>query len=573
MFSLTTYAQEYVIEDFTQEEFTGLRTLSTGHYYLSYVSFTNDQTKKSFHLHLLNENLEAISKIELEIPSDAQLNDIKAVNSNYALLFSSSSQKLRSVYLFDQEGTLLKENTLQDKSIDSYAANYPAYLLTNGEALYLVANKRNKKYGYEVAALSATLEPTAVYSVYPEKKALFPMDFIMEDDAMVILELTSGYSESRYFEFRLKKIDLSSGELLWAQTLWDEDKGLWGVPYGIHKSPNGGYVTGGIYEKKNRLSSTNAEGVFSAQLSATGELKTEFVRWKEVEKKMRVGTAAFWGGKTKSYVRDLVLRSDGSFTLIVENFRDGNLDMSGDKPGALGQVNAANNVLKGLSPTQTPEDYKLALTVSNYGLFYFNNEATLSSFETQYSPASITYLASPDGSEYSSSSFQDMDLAISSIMAGYMPYRFTVKHHDKYFLVRNMKYDETATERIFFNQLDIEPILDTASIYIKLSTLESSSANEINLNDHLGKFGESMNKIGRHIEEKTYHSKWLKQFGGNDTYAMNYYAEKTIPRIQPSNEEGKFVSYLIEDQLSEDPAQAGIPKLKVYFIDYGSKLN
>jgi hypothetical protein len=560
-------AQSIELANITKQGFKGLRPMNKDGYYIQCIEGTKGMIKPKvqMHIYVLNNDLKTTSDFALELSATDRIEDVAFNNGNFMIIYSSAAAKTRTFKVVNQQGVEVASKKLE--KVNTRLLTKPAMIAPVGNDFLVINYVKEKKVGYSVERYTAKLEEVYSQTQIPEKKKLYPVDYAISGKMLYVLEfLDADFNDT--FEYTITTYDLEVGVKKQTSLLVSKDEKAYGFATFLKPLKNGGVATGGMYFNGPRVQEANSDGFFVARLAEDGQLTFSYTDWKDVAAKMKdKSTAAFWGGKTKTFVHDLWINEDGTLTLIGENYRRGDADLAGGKSkSALGIAGKFAKVTGG-----GDGDSDIAVTVSEFSLMDFDANVTLTSVRKIDKPNSVTIIKNTTDKDDAPFIGQKKGLNLANILnnRGYFPYRFVASGSTPY-LVYWQRYDPIIKELIYFTPLNATGI-DTVSMDVTGNELRLSQELQnkiLGKMGALGRFAKKANDVTGSSYENTFELR-----GSHDPF--DYRAKELSTRVIPANVPGKIVVYDFAPQLDEgekksfsaqmmDNAQ-GI--LKIWYID------
>jgi len=533
-------AQTAEIKNVTKLGFNGLNRIDDNGYYVQYIEgqegWKKDATK-FMHLYMINNDLSIKTDFTFELKRDEKIEDVSINGESIFIITSNSRLRNRIFRILDASGQIKSEKVFE--KVKYSLLKKPAIILPVENENFVVINfVKEKKVGYNISLLNNLLEEQYSSNQIPEKKKLYPVDFLMDNGKLYILEFLTP-SMSDYFEYHIAVFNANSGELISKNQLRNEAENNSGFATFIKKNPQGGLITGGMYFKGNRTKNANSDGFFAAKVDTEGDFSFNTTTWKTVMESLKdESTNAFWGGKTKVFMQDLSINPDGSFVLIGENYRKGSSDLAGGKSQTtMGKV---NRIAK-MSGT-VEDDSETALTVSEYAVFEFDKDANFVSANKFEKPFSVTIVKTdPENPPYSGQ-MKGLNLANILNNYGYFPYRFVASVDNQQYLISQFTFEKKKEELIGFTPLFGEnhqtTTMDITSGEFKVRLAQENKAME-SLGG-LGRLAKKADKMDNAINQNENENQ-ITILKSHDPY--DYRAKNTVRRVVPANIGGKVLVY------------------------------
>ena len=533
-------AQTAEIKNVTKLGFNGLNRIDDKGFYVQYIEgqegWKKDATK-FMHLHMINNDLTVKTDFTFELKRDEKIEDVSINGESIFIITSNSRLRTRIFRILDEKGQVKSEKVFE--KVKYSLLKKPAIILPLENEKFIVINfVKEKKVGYNISFLNNMLEEQYSNDQIPEKKKLYPVDFIMKDNKLYVLEFLIS-SVLDHFEYNITVFDINSGELLSKNQLKDEANRISGFATFIKSNPLGGVITGGMYFKGETIKDAKSNGFFAAKIDAEGNFTFSTTSWETVMESLKEeSTNIFWGGKTKVFMQDLCIHEDGSFKLIGENYRKGSSDLAGGKSKTAKGV--ANRMAKMSGAVE--DDSKTAMTVSEYAIFEFDTEANFISAKKFEKPFSVTIVKTdPENPPYSS---QMAGLNLANILNnyGYFPYRFVASVDNQQYLISQFCFEKKKEELIGFTPLFGENN-QTATMDITSSEFKIRLAQENKTNESLGGLGK-LAKKSKEMDNTINQNENENQFTvlkSHDPY--DYRTKNTARRVVPANIDGKVLVY------------------------------
>ncbi|MCP4457558.1 MAG: hypothetical protein GY816_05965 [Cytophagales bacterium] len=573
VFGNNLYAQSVQIEDATRDGFDGLRRIGDEGYYLQFATQWTDGMKKGsakVRIIMMDNDLNITGDIWITTRAGGQVEDVAFNGGNFMVINSNLREAVRKLTIVDKEGNVVAEQTLE--KVKRRLLSKPASILPVGDGDFMVINFiKEKKVGYSISRYNSKLEVQYTKEQIPDKKKLYPTDFFIDGDRLSVLEfITPDFSD--YFEYHVASFDVNSGEQIFKQRVQKPGEKASGYATFIRNGGDGKVMTGGMFFDGQRVQESNSDGFFAAVIEKDGTTKFSFTDWKEVKAQLKdKGTGLLLGGKTKTFMHDIAVNSDGSFTLIGETYRKGDADMAGNKStGAkLGKMAAKMAAAKG----GESKDVDIAVTVSGFALMNFDIEGKFTSIERIIERPTITIIKNttdPDDLPYVG---QRKGLNVANILNnnGYFPYRFVAEKGDNKYIVSVASYKSVPMERLYFTKLNSAQ-LDTASVNVTSSDLQlllDMKNKVMSKMGGLGKLAKKTQKVGGGEDKSEFELR-----GSHDPF--DYRSKASNTRLVQSNISGKVLIYDFVPIVEEGEKQKGFfgqlsdtmrGSLKIQYID------
>ncbi|MGV3539159.1 MAG: DUF6770 family protein, partial [Rufibacter sp.] len=528
--------------------------------------------KQSMHLYILGNALNITSDFVLEIAPSETLEDVAYSGGNFMVIYSNPYARTRTMKVLDKQGKEISSKLFEKLAYRTAAK--PSVILPVGTADFIVINYvKEKKIGYSVERYNEKLEPVYSQVQIPEKKKLYPVDYTLSGDRLYVLEYVDA-DASDYFEYNLACFDLATGQLVKKQELKSADGKAYGFATFVRPAANGGVVTGGMYFDGPRVQMSNSDGFFAAQMKADGQMDLSYTSWNQVKSQVKdKTTAAFWGGKTKTFMHDLVVNKDGSYTLIGENYRRGDADLAGEQSKSGSAI--AAKVMKSASLGGNEEPSEEAVTVSEFVLIDFNAQNTFTSIRKIDKPNAVTVVKASKETGDLPYVGQMKGLNLANILNnyGYFPYRFTAQGTTRPYLTYWQKYDPLRKELLYFTPLDAQQT-DTVSVEVTSADLQQFQDLENAVTSKLGALGRLSKKLEAINGDD--HRNYFEVRGSHDPY--DYRAKDLHSRIMAGNVPGKVLVYDFVPEPSTEKksflaqlTDTTPGTLKVWYVDIPTK--
>lgn len=531
-------AQNLELKNVTKQGFEGLKPLSKDGYYVQFIEGSTGsgrKTKQLMHVYVLGNALNITNDFVLELDINESMEDVVFSGSNFMVMYSNPLARTRTLKIVDKQGKELASKKIEKLSYSTAAK--PSVVLPVGTGDFLVINYvKDKKIGYSLERYNDKMELKYSQVQIPDKKKLYPVDYTVSGDKLYVLEYVDA-DLSDYFEYHLASFDLNSGTMIKTQELKSQDGKAFGFATFVKPAPNGGAVTGGMYFNGPRVQKVNSDGFFAAQMQADGSISFNYTDWNQVKDFTKdQSTAAFWGGKTKTFMHDLMVNADGSYTLIGENYRRGDADLAGEQSKSA--VGLASKMMKISDPGGESSDE--AVTVAEFILVDFDAQNKLTNIRKIDKPNAVTVVKSSKDSNNLPYVGQRKGLNLANILNnyGYFPYRFTVQGTSRPYLAYWQRYDPLNKELLYFTPLDAKQT-DTVSVNVTSADLQQYGALMDVATSKLGAIGRLSKKLDAVTGDNHKNSFELK--GSHDPY--DYRAKELNSRIIAGNMPGKILIY------------------------------
>ncbi|MEO5572246.1 MAG: hypothetical protein ABIT08_12960 [Bacteroidia bacterium] len=525
------YAQTTTLNGVTRDGFKGVKKMDENGYYIQFTESegTGKNAKKTMRLMVLGNSLQTASDFKMEIKSSEKIEDVAYNNGKFMVITSSYSDQTRTFRIMDRDGKELTKKELTN--VNRRLLNKTANIIPLDTAGFLVINYvKDKRKGYSLELYNDNLEPKYSHEYIPEKKNLYPVDCKISGGMMYILEfLSPDYSD--YFEYHIAGVDLASGKMLFNNTLVSADGKAHGYATFLKLSPAGNVITAGMYFNNDHEKSANSDGFFGAVTDKSGKINFNYKDWNEVKDQLKnKSTSTMWGGKTKTFIHDVDINADGTFTLIGENYRRGDAELAGGKNRTMATL--------GKLSSDSDDPYKEAVTISEFALFDFDAGGSFKSLRKISKPETVTIIKpSPDDPPFVG---EEKGLNLANILNnnGRFPYRFTAEKGTNKVLVYDITYEKLYTERLYFTRLNAEQ-LDTASVEITNSVLQVQKELDAEITKKQGSLGKLMKKMDASNGDDIQNEFYVK--GSEDPH--DFRAKEINSRVLPSNIPGKVLVY------------------------------
>ncbi len=544
-----TFSQSIDLEGVTKAGFKGLRKVGNSGYYVQYMETIIDgkRATQKVHLSLLDNDLKVTMDFAVQVRETEAVENVGYSDGKFMVITSSNIKRTRTFTVVDKEGNVIATKEF-DKVLRRLLEKPAAILPYEGSDFVVINYLKEKKIGYSVERYDANLEMKYSTITVPDKKKLYPVDFFISGNQVYVLEFFTP-DVTDYFEYHLASYDLETGELKFKVQLKDPETNASGFATFIKPSKEGGVITGGMYFNGNRTKGENSNGFFASNISKDGQAKFSFIEWKQVKDQLKdEGTSGFFGGSTRTFMHDIVVNDDGSFTLIGENYRYGDADLAGDK--------GKSTMAKIGSFTSSNKDQ--AVTVVDYALMDFSADAEFTGIRKKDEAECITVVKNSTEKDQEPYKSHKQTLNVANILNnnGYFPYRFTInKGNDKY-LVSVARYELQAKEQLYFTKLN-SPTLDTLSI--EISNAELKLTREI-MDGMMSKFG-GLGKLAKKSAKKT-GADLVNEFTQKRSHDPFDYRSKLVnTRVIPSNVPGKILLYEFIPEEDPNSKKKGLARL------------
>ena len=566
-------AQSVQIEDATRDGFDGLRRLNDDGYYLQFATEWTDGLKKGsakVRIVMMDNDLNVTGDMMIPTRSSGKIEDVAFNGENFMVIYSNKNKGIRTFMIVDKEGTVVAENTLE--KVKRRLLEKPASILPVGEGDFMVINFiKEKKVGYSISRYNSKLEVQYSKEQIPDKKKLYPTDFFIDGDRLSVLEfVTPDFSD--YFEYHVASFDVNSGEQMFKQRIQKPGEKASGYATFIRNGGDGKVMTGGMFFDGQRVQEANSDGFFAAVIAKDGETRFSFTDWKTVKAQLKdKGTGLLLGGKTKTFMHDITVNADGSFTLIGETYRKGDADMAGNKStGAkLGKMAAKMAAAKG----GDSKEVEIAITVSGFALMNFDSEGKFTSIEKIIERPTITKIKDSTDPQDLPYAGQRKGLNMANIQNnnGYFPYRFVAEKGGDKYIVSVASYKSVPMERLYFTKLNSAE-LDTASVNVTSSDLQLIIDLKSNITSKmggLGKLAKTAQTVGGGADKSEFELR-----GSHDPF--DYRSKASNTRLLESNITGKVLIYDFVPIVEEGEKKKGFfgqlaanmrGSLKIWYVD------
>ncbi|MBA9075726.1 DUF6770 family protein [Rufibacter quisquiliarum] len=573
--SNTTAAQTLELKNVTRQGFEGLKPLDKNGYYLQFIEGAKGSgktAKQLLHLYILDNPLKIASDFVLELSPNETVDDVAFNGGNFMVIYSNPLARTRTMKVVDKQGKEIATKKIE--KLPYRTAGRSSAIEPVGAADFLVINYvKDKKFGYSVERFDEKLESKYSQLQIPEKKKIYPVDYTLSGNRLYVLEYVDA-DASDYFEYHLAAFDLATGSLLKSQDLKSADGKAFGFATFVKPAPNGGAVTGGMYFDSPKVQKANSDGFFAAQMKPDGTLDFSYTNWDQVKNVVKdKSTAAMWGGKTKTFMHDLVVKPDGSYTLIGENYRRGDSDLAGEQ--SKNGLAIASKALKVTDLSGGGEPSEEAVTVAEFVLIDYDAQNKFTGVRKIDKPNAVTVVKLTQEQGNLSYIGQRKGLNLANILNnyGYFPYRFTAQGTSRPYLTYWQRYDPLKKELLYFTPLDAQQT-DTVSVDVSSADLQQFQALESSITGKLGALG----KLAKKVEEVKGddHKNYFELKGSHDPY--DYRAKDLNSRVMASNVAGKILIYdFVPEPGSEKKSffaqltDTTPGTLKVWYIDIPGK--
>jgi len=527
------FSQSIELKGITKDGFKGLKRLDESGYYVQYVEMVV-QGKKALpqvHLYILDNDLKVTTDFVVPIGRGETIEDVSFNGENFMFIASSSAFATRRFAMVDKNGSEIASKKFE--KVKRRLLTKPAVILPVGESDFIVINYiKEKKIGYSVDRYDSSLELKYASEQIPEKKKLYPVDYFVSGNQVYILEFVTP-DLSDYFEYHIAAFNIEDGSQKFKQRLKSPESDASGYATFIAPGKDGSVIAGGMYFNGNRTKASNSDGFFASVISSEGDAKFSFTDWKDVKDMLKdKTTAALWGGKTKTFMHDISINGDGSFTLIGENYRRGDADLAGEKSKK--GLAVAGKLMGG------GDEKEEAVTVSDYTLMDFTSSGEFSGIRKLDEPPSVTVIKTTTDKEDQPYVGQRKGLNLANILNnnGYFPYRFVAGEGDNKYLVSVVKYEPQVKELLYFTKLK-SATLDTTSMEITSSELKVAQELQGQIMGKLGGLGKLAKKGSKMGGTDVQNEFFLA--GSHDPF--DYRSKDLNTRIIESNVPGKIVIY------------------------------
>jgi hypothetical protein len=434
-----------------------------------------------------------------------------------------------------------------------------------------------KKVGYNVERYNDKLEIKYSTEEIPEKKKLFPVDFTLSGDNLYVLEYVDA-NMSDYFEYHIAAFNINTGALTSKKQLKSTDDNSFGYATFLKSANNGSVITGGMYYNGSRIQEANSDGFFAAKMTADGNLIYTYVDWKTVSGTIKdKNTSIMWGGKTKTFMHDLSINADGSFTLIGEDFRVGDANLAGESgKNGIGSAKKALSMASG-----APKEW--ALTTADFVLMDFDANNNFKAIRKIDKPNTVTKVkATQDANDQTYvGQFRGLNLANILNNNGFLPYRFVAHSSTNDYLLYWQRYDPVQKEYLYFTPINTTT-MDTVSVDVtgaEIIYYNKKAQEMLNNMGGLGKLTQKVNNVNKKIDGVTgdYKVNTFEIRGSDDP--NDYRSKFSNTRVIKGNVENKVLMYdFIPDESADVKSSSyfrvieNLPgTLKIWYIDIPHK--
>ncbi len=537
MLSLAGFSQSTTLEGVTKGGFKGINKLDGDGYYVRFVEFSSQgkNAGPQVHLYILDNDLAITNDFVVSLGKGEIIEDVAYSNGKFMFISGSQDYRTRQFTIVDKNGNEVASKKFE--KINRRLLEKPASISALSDGDFIVINYiKEKKVGYSISRYDGNLNEKFSSEQIPDKKKLYPVDYQVVGDNLYILEfITPDLSD--YFEYHVANFDLSTGKEVFKVQLKDPSSEASGYATFIELGKDGSLITGGMYFNGNRTKSANSDGFFAAVIGADGNSQFSFTDWKNVKSDLKDGsTAAFWGGKSKTFMQDVVVNTDGSFTLIGENYRRGDADLAGGKSKkGLAVAGKAASIMGGGNSKKEE-----AVTVSSLALMRFNENGGFLGLDKLDEPESVTVIKDSEEKDEQPYIGQKKGLNLANILnnQGYFPYRFTAQKGSDKIAISVVKYEPQSRELLFFTNLSSDK-LDTVSVEFTNSELKVIQEMKNQITGKLGALGKFAKKTSKSTGQDKVNEFILKR--SHDPF--DYRAKGFNTRVIPSNRNGEIIVY------------------------------
>lgn len=576
MLSQTGSAQSIELKGVDKQGFKGLQSMNGNGYYVQCFEGRvgkGKETKRIFNIYMLTNGLENKVTIKLELLLGDEIEDAAYNNGTFMLVYGNRYKNYRVLKTYDANGAELSTKRLEDIPYRLFAK--PASIIPIGTSDFLLLNYvKEKKVGYSLERYSPKLESLFAVTETPEKQKLFPVDVQVVGNRIFVLEfLSRGYGDD--FQYFVHAYDVANGQSTGKSLLASTDGKAFGYATFIRPDGKGGVLTGGMFFDEPETRKANSDGFFAARVTADGQLTFTQVTWKSVQDQVKdQSTSTLWGGKTKTFVHDIVPVA-GGLQVIGQNYRRGDAQLAGEKGGSLmGNLNKASS-FGGSSADAQP--YEEAFTAAEFVLFGFDDALNFTGVKKIDKPNSIYIVKKSQNESEKPPVGIEKGLNLANILnnKGMLPYRFTLTKNDKQYLVYWLESQKKVTELLCFTPIDAAA-MDTVSIDVTGAELKYFQNLAAGMNKGLlGK----MNKMSDNLSGGS--SDFEKEVTLKNSDDPNDYRAKSInTRVVISNEPGRMLIYDFIPEPAPEGEKRGFFKemealangtLKIWYLDVPAK--
>lgn len=541
------FSQSVDLEGVSKQGFKGIKSIGNSGYYVQYMEtiVNGKRATQEVHLSILDNDLKMTTDFGVPVRETETVETVGYNDGKFMLITSSSIKRTRTFTTVDKSG-----NVIATKNFDKVLRRLlekPAVIIPYGDADFIVINYlKEKKVGYSVERYDSNLEMKYSTITVPDKKKLYPVDFFIADDLVYVLEFFTP-DVTDYFEYHLAAYDVESGAEKFKVQLKDPNGKASGFATFIKLAKDGGVITGGMFFNGNRAKDEGSDGFFASTISKEGNPKFTFVDWDEVKKILKDKTGGFLGGATRTFMHDIVVNDDGSFTLIGENYRHGLASMAGEKKSTMAKIGGIANANK-----------DVAITVADYALMEFSSDAEFTGVRKLNEAECITIIKESTEKDEAPYRGQTEILNVANILNnnGYFPYRFTIEKGGDKYLVSVAKYELQVKELLYFTKLNSSE-LDTASVEFTSSELRYVRGIMDGFMNKLGGLGKLAKKSNKNSGADLVNE--FTQKRSHDPF--DYRAKSFNTRVMPSNVTGKVVVYDFIPEDDPNDKRKGLAKL------------
>lgn len=539
LISQLSFSQSLELPEIGRAGFRGVQKMDESGYYIQFVE--SIENTRNVRVIVMNNELQVQADFKLNLKRDEKLEDLAYTDGKFLLVTATFSKKTRSYIVLDKAG--VKINSKDFTELNARVFDQPARIIPLSNDFLVVSMFRDKKVGYVIDRYSSSLEAKYSQSFVPEKKKLYPVDFVVGDGVLYILEFYAR-DMSDNFEYHIAGVNLEDGKPLFNNYLKSADDKSFGYATFLRLGAKGEAISGGMYFNGDKEQEANSAGFFAAVVGKDGVLKYDHKTWKEFADQIKdKNTSTLWGGKTKTLMQDVIVNKDGTFTLIGENFRQGDESKAGGK----------SPFSVTMSTGSAPQREEWAVTVSDFILIDYDANGKFIGLRKMDKPNSVTIIhasTNPDNSPYVGQ-FQGLNLANMLNNYGYFPYRFTADVGAEKVFVYQLNYDRMHKEMLYFSRSSAVG-LDTVSVDITNSYLKADQELNSKVVKKLGKLGALQEKMNKSNGESIQNEITL---GRSDDPKNARSSQSGVVRVLPSNVNGKVLMYDFVPQLSGDENQ------------------
>lgn len=317
-------AQEVTLEGLTAQGFSGVKSFNGEYYYTVYFAEKTENKMANFWLSIYDKDLNLLKKGMIELSKRSKLYASGFNGKNFLFVFADLSKKTRTTVCMDLQGNELKRQEETDVRAALLTPDNAPVILADGDGFVMVRPEKDKKFGYEVSRIDASLTPAYNNGFFPEKGKWIIVDAEVRNGRLFLLRDETGSIMTRDFVNTVQCIDIRSGKTIYATELTNDGDAAYSSF--VNPADDGGVAVGGVYFKNGKMDEKNSDGLYLSRIAADGSFTSvSKVPWSVLKDKYNGEfSLGIIGGKTKVLVEDVIALPDGTFQVIGETYRKSN---------------------------------------------------------------------------------------------------------------------------------------------------------------------------------------------------------------------------------------------------------